>query len=108
MTPIQRKALLAVIIGSGVVFLDGSVVNLALPKMAQMLHAGFTGQQWVVDGYLLTLSALILLGGSLGDILGRKKVYMWGVVGFGLASLACAFSPTVEVLVAARSIQGIF
>jgi len=108
MTPIQRKALLAVIIGSGVVFLDGSVVNLALPKMAQMLHAGFAGQQWVVDGYLLTLSALILLGGSLGDILGRKKIYMWGVVGFGLASLLCAVSPSIEMLVAARLLQGIF
>jgi EmrB/QacA subfamily drug resistance transporter len=108
MTPIQRKALLAVIIGSGVVFLDGSVVNLALPKMAQMLHAGFAGQQWVVDGYLLTLSALILLGGSLGDILGRKKVYMWGVAGFGLASLLCAVSPSIEMLVAARLLQGIF
>lgn len=108
MTPIQRKALLAVIIGSGVVFLDGSVVNLALPKMAQMLHAGFAGQQWVVDGYLLTLSALILLGGSLGDILGRKKIYMWGVVGFGLASLLCAVSPSIEMLVAARLLQGVF
>lgn len=98
----------AVIIGSGVVFLDGSVVNLALPKMANLLHAGFSGQQWIVDGYLLTLSALILLGGSLGDILGRKKVYMWGVVGFGLASLLCAFAPNIEMLVGARIIQGVF
>ncbi len=108
MTPLQRKALLAVILGSGVVFLDGSVVNLALPKMALMLHAGFTGQQWVVDGYLLTLSALILLGGSLGDILGRKLVYLWGAIGFGVASLLCAVSPTIEVLVGARLLQGIF
>jgi EmrB/QacA subfamily drug resistance transporter len=108
MTPTQRKALLAVILGSGVVFLDGSVVNLALPKMADMLHAGFTGQQWVVDGYLLTLSALILLGGSLGDILGRKLIYMWGVAGFGIASLLCAVSPNIEVLVASRLLQGVF
>jgi len=98
----------AVIIGSGVVFLDGSVVNLALPKMAEMLSAGFSGQQWIVDGYLLTLSALILLGGSLGDILGRKKIYMWGVVGFGVASLLCALAPTIETLIGARIIQGIF
>lgn len=108
MTPTQRKALLAVILGSGVVFLDGSVVNLALPKMAQTLHTDLTGQQWVVDGYLLTLSALILLGGSLGDTLGRKRVYMWGVMGFGAASLLCAVSPTIEVLVASRLLQGMF
>ena len=108
MTSQQRRALLAVIIGSGVVFLDGSVVNLALPKMADTLHANFAGQQWVVDGYLLTLSALILLGGSLGDIFGRKKVYLWGALGFGLASLFCAVAPTIEVLVAARLVQGIF
>ena len=104
----QRKALLAVIIGSGVVFLDGSIVNLALPKMASSLHADFTGQQWVVDGYLLTLSALILLGGSLGDILGRKRVYMWGVVGFGLSSILCAVSPNIGLLTASRLLQGVF
>lgn len=98
----------AVIIGSGVVFLDGSVVNLALPKMAHLLNTGFSGQQWIVDGYLLTLSALILLGGSLGDILGRKKVYLWGVVGFGVASLLCAIAPTIEMLIGARIIQGVF
>ncbi len=108
MTHIQRRALLAVIIGSGVAFLDGSIVNLALPKMTVALHAGFAGQQWVIDGYLLTLSSLILLGGSLGDILGRKKVYMWGVVGFGLSSLLCAFAPTIETLVLARLVQGAF
>jgi len=99
--------LLAVILGSGVAFLDGSVVNLALPKMAEQLGTGFSGQQWIVDGYLLTLSALILLGGSLGDILGRKKVYMWGVAGFGAVSLLCAFAPSVDVLIAARVLQGI-
>lgn len=108
MTKNQRRALWAVIIGSGVAFLDGSVVNLALPKMAIALHADFSGQQWVVDGYLLTLSALILLGGSLGDIFGRKKVYMWGVIGFGISSLLCAFAPTVEALIFARLIQGAF
>lgn len=108
MTSKKRRALLAVIIGSGVVFLDGSVVNLALPKIALALHAGFSGQQWVIDGYLLTLSALILLGGSLGDILGRKKVYIWGAVGLGVSSLLCALVPTIELLVAARLVQGVF
>src|SRR6266702_6703551 len=108
MSPMQRKALLAVIIGSGVVFLDGSIVNLALPKMASSLHADFTGQQWVVDGYLLTLSALILLGGSLGDILGSKRVYMWCVVGFGLSSILCAVSPNIGLLTASRLLQGVF
>lgn len=108
MTPTQRRALLATIIGSGVVFLDGSIVNLALPKMALTLHSGFAGQQWVVDGYLLTLSALILLGGSLGDIYGRKKIYFWGVAGFTVMSLFCALSPTIELLVVARMAQGIF
>ena len=108
MTNNQRRALLAVIIGSGVAFLDGSVVNLALPKMAEALHADFSGQQWVIDGYLLTLSALILLGGSLGDILGRKKVYMWGVIGFGISSIMCAFAPTIETLILARLLQGAF
>lgn len=108
MSSAKRNALLAVIIGSGVVFLDGSVVNLALPKMANLLHADFSGQQWVIDGYLLTLSALILLGGSLGDILGRKKVYMWGVVGFGFSSLLCAISPNIELLIVARLVQGVF
>jgi EmrB/QacA subfamily drug resistance transporter len=108
MTSKQRRMLWAVIIGSGVVFLDGSVVNLALPKMAELLHAGFSDQQWIVDGYLLTLSALILLGGSMGDILGRKKIYMWGVVGFGIASLFCSVAQNTEMLIVARIIQGIF
>ncbi len=72
------------------------------------LHAGFSGQQWVIDGYLLTLSALILLGGSLGDIYGRKKVYFWGVAGFGLMSLVCAVAPSIGVLVGARLAQGVF
>ncbi len=108
MTSNQRRALLATIIGSGVVFLDSSVVTLALPKMADALGTGLSGQQWVVDGYALTLSALILLGGSLGDIYGQKKVYFWGAAGFGLASLACAVSPTIGVLIAARIAQGVF
>jgi EmrB/QacA subfamily drug resistance transporter len=104
----QWLALTAVIISSSVVFLDGSVVNLALPALARDLHAGFTAQQWVVDGYLLSLSALILLGGTLGDIFGRKRVYLIGLIGFGLTSLLCAVVPSAGALVAARLLQGVF
>ena len=79
MTRKQLYTLIATIVASGVVILDGSVVNLALPHIAGDFHTSFAGLQWIVDGYLLTLSALILLGGSLGDILGRKKVYLFGL-----------------------------
>jgi EmrB/QacA subfamily drug resistance transporter len=108
MTSAQKRTLIATILGSGVVFLDGSIVNLALPHIGRSLHVGFDGLQWVVDGYLLSLSALILLGGSLGDILGRKRVYLMGMVGFGLASLLCGLAPTAAVLIVMRIIQGIF
>lgn len=108
MTFIQRRVLLATIIGSGVVFLDGSVVNLALPRIAAELHGNFVAMQWVMDGYLLTLSALILLGGSIGDIFGRKQAYLVGVVGFGLTSALCGAAPTLELLIAGRLLQGVF
>ncbi|MEK7152936.1 MAG: MFS transporter, partial [Patescibacteria group bacterium] len=108
MTGKQRLALWAVIIGSGVVFLDGSVVNLALPKIGEELHADFAGMQWVMDGYALSLSALMLLGGSLGDILGRKRVYMTGLIGFALTSLLCGIAPSATVLIAMRVLQGVF
>jgi EmrB/QacA subfamily drug resistance transporter len=108
MTTHQGRALAAVIISSSVVFLDGSVVNLALPALARELHAGFAAQQWMVDGYLLSLSALILLGGTLGDIFGRKRIYLLGLAGFGLVSLACAVMPTAGALIAARILQGVF
>ena len=104
----EQRVLVATILGSSVVLLDGTIVNLALPKIAENLHAGFSALQWIVDGYMLSLSALILLGGSLGDILGRKKVYLWGMAGFGASSLACAFAPSATVLVLVRIIQGIF
>src|SRR5438309_7770469 len=94
----QRLTLLATIIGSGIVILDSTVVNLALPKIATGLHASFADLQWIVDGYLLSLSALILLGGSLGDIFGRKKVYLFGLLGFGLSSLLCGLAPNATIL----------
>ncbi len=107
MTRRQWQALLAVTISSSAVFLDGTVVNLALPQLARELGGGLVAQQWIVEGYMLSLSALILLGGTLGDIFGRKRVYLLGLVGFGLASLVCAAASTAEALVAARIVQGV-
>lgn len=106
----QRRKLLglaAVIIGSAVVIIDGTVVNLALPKIATELHADFSGLQWITDGYMLSLSGLILLGGSLGDIFGRKKIYLLGVISFALMSLLCAVSPNAPFLIVARILQGV-
>jgi len=108
MTRKQLFTLIATIVASGVVILDGSVVNLALPHIAADLHTSFAGLQWIVDGYLLTLSALILLGGSLGDILGRKKVYLFGLAGFGIASLLCGLSVNTSMLISLRMVQGVF
>jgi EmrB/QacA subfamily drug resistance transporter len=100
--------LIATILGSAVVLLDGTIVNLALPKIASQLHIGFSGLQWIVDGYMLSLSSLILLGGSLGDIFGRKRVYLVGLIGFGLSSLICAIAPNAAALIGARVVQGVF
>jgi EmrB/QacA subfamily drug resistance transporter len=104
----RTLALIATILGSGVVFLDSTIVNLALPKISQGLHGHFSDLQWVADGYLLSLSALILLGGSLGDIFGRKKIYLVGLTGFGVVSLLCGLSPTIGSLIGFRVIQGVF
>jgi len=100
--------LIATIIGSGVVFLDGTIVNLALPRISQDLHGHFSDLQWIADGYLLSLSSLILLGGSLGDIFGRKRTYLIGLIGFGAFSLLCGLSPNIGFLIAFRILQGIF
>jgi EmrB/QacA subfamily drug resistance transporter len=104
----HRLALLATIFGSGIVFLDGTIVNLALPSISKDLGASFSQLQWIADGYLLSLSSLILLGGSLGDILGRKRVFLWGLYGFGLFSLLCGLSQSSESLIIFRVLQGIF
>jgi len=100
--------LLATILGSGIVFLDGAVVNLALPDIARTMHASFADLQWVVDGYLLALASLILLGGSLGDIFDRKRVYLVGLAGFGGMSLLCGLAPNIGALIGFRIAQGVF
>jgi EmrB/QacA subfamily drug resistance transporter len=102
-----RWVLTAAILGSGVVLLDGTVVNVALPVLGRDLDADFAGLQWVVNGYLLSLAALILLGGSLGDRFGRRRVFVLGTVWFGVASLLCGLAPDVRTLVAARVLQGV-
>jgi len=103
----KRLTLVAAILGSAVVFLDGTVVNVALPAIRDDLETGLAAQQWIVEAYLLTLGALILVGGSLGDHLGRRRVFIAGLVGFGLTSALCAAAPTAEVLIAMRALQGI-
>jgi EmrB/QacA subfamily drug resistance transporter len=104
---VKRLTLIACILGSGIALLDGTVVNVALPTIQRALGGGLAAQQWVVNGYLLTLGSLILVGGSLGDLFGERRIFTLGVSGFGLASLACALAPTIGVLVAARAVQGI-
>jgi EmrB/QacA subfamily drug resistance transporter len=104
---VKRLTLIACIMGSGIVLLDGTVVNVALPTIQRALGGGLAAQQWVVNGYLLTLGSLILIGGSLGDLYGERRVFALGVSGFGVASLACAISPSIGVLVAARAVQGV-
>ncbi|HEV7589172.1 MAG TPA: DHA2 family efflux MFS transporter permease subunit [Longimicrobium sp.] len=101
-----RWILAAAVLGSGAVFLESTVVNVALPSLARDLGLGMDGVQWVVNGYLLTLSALMLLGGALGDVYPRARVFALGALAFGAASLAAAVMPTLPLLVAARVAQG--
>jgi EmrB/QacA subfamily drug resistance transporter len=102
-----RWLIAVTVAGSGMAFLDGTVVNVALPKIGEDLNASTSALQWILNGYLLTLASLILLGGSLGDRLGRRRVFQAGIALFTLASLLCAVAPTVELLIFARLIQGI-
>ncbi len=103
----KKMVLLACILGSSVVLVDSTVVNVALPAIREDLGGGFAGQQWTANAYLVTLASLILVGGSLGDILGERRVFSLGVLGFGLASVLCAVAPTIEVLVLSRALQGV-
>ena len=104
----KRLALLAAILGTFVAGLDATVVNVALPAIERDLGGGLAGQQWVSNAYLLMLGSLILVGGSLGDIFGERRIFTLGVAGFGVVSVICAVAPSIEVLVAARALQGVF
>jgi len=106
-TPRARWVLLATVLGSGMAFLDATVVNVALPTIGADLNASVAGLQWVINGYTLTLASLILLGGSLGDRFGRRRIFLLGTMWFAGASLLCGVAPTSEALVAARALQGI-
>jgi len=107
MTREQRVVLSIAVLASFVSFLDGTVVNVALPAIAGELGGGLSTQQWVVDAYLVTLGAFILVAGSLSDVLGRIVVLRIGLIGFGLTSVAIAAAPTAEFLIVARALQGI-
>ena len=106
MTRVQRATLVAAILGSSVAAIDGTIVNVALPAIQNDLGGGLQAQQWISNAYTLTLGSLILIGGSLGDIYGKRRVFEIGVASFGVLSLVCALAPTVETLIAARALQG--
>jgi EmrB/QacA subfamily drug resistance transporter len=107
-TPANRKwVLVATILGSALAFMDGSVVNVALPALQAAFHATSGGIQWVVQGYALFGAALLLLGGAIGDHYGRRRAYVWGVALFAVASAGCAASTSLGQLVAARAVQGV-
>src|SRR5256714_10873426 len=103
----RRWTLIATILGSSMVFIDGTVVNVALPALQTKLNASVTDVQWVIEAYTLFLAALLLLGGSLGDRYGRKKIYAIGVALFALASVWCGLAPNIQQLIVARAVQGI-
>jgi len=102
-----RWVLLATVLGSGMASLDATVVTIALPTIGKELGGGLSALQWVLNGYTLTLAAFLLLGGSLGDVFGRRRVFVLGSVGFAAASLLCAVAPTAPLLVGARLLQGV-
>jgi EmrB/QacA subfamily drug resistance transporter len=103
----KRLILVACILGSAIVFVDSTVVNVALPAIQRDLGGGLALQQWVVDAYLLTLGSLILVGGSLADILGERRVFSIAVIAFGATSVLCALAPDGNALIVARALQGI-
>ena len=103
----QRLTLLAAILGSAVASIDGSIVNVALPAIERDLGGGLSAQQWVSNAYLLALGSLILIGGSLGDIYGERRIFTLGLAGFGVFSIACALAPTIEVADRGARFQGV-
>jgi EmrB/QacA subfamily drug resistance transporter len=106
MTRRQRLTLIAAILGSSVAAIDGTIVNVALPSIERDLGGGLAAQQWISNGYLLTLGSLLLIGGSLGDIFGERRIFSIGLIAFGVFSVVCAAAPTIGVLLAARAFQG--
>ena len=102
-----RWVIAATVLGSALAAIDATVVGIALPVIGRQFHGSITSMQWVVTGYLLSLAALLLVGGTLGDLFGRRRVFLVGVVWFALASVACSLAPDVPTLVATRILQGI-
>lgn len=107
MDRVKRWTLVATILGSSIAFIDGSVVNVALPAIQRDLGGGLASQQWIVDAYLLTLGSLILVGGSIGDIFGEMRLFTLGVGAFGVASILCAAAPDSTALIVFRGVQGV-
>jgi EmrB/QacA subfamily drug resistance transporter len=105
-TAAGRWVITAAVLGSGAAFLDATVVNVALPAIADEFDSDLASLQWVLTAYLLTLGSLLVLGGSLGDLYGRRRVYVIGLVAFGVASGLCGLAPTSELLIGARLLQG--
>ncbi len=103
----KRLTLVATILGSSMAFIDGSVVNIALPAIQQALHADAASTQWIVNAYLLLLGALVLVGGSAADLYGRRRIFLLGTAVFTTASIACGLAPNITVLVASRAVQGL-
>ncbi len=101
-----RKVLAASIGASGMAFLDSTIVTVAAPRIVEDLGGGFSGMQWVLDGYLLTLGSLVLVGGALGDLVGKRRIFLTGTIGFAVASVLCGLAPNLPLLVAARMLQG--
>ena len=97
----------ATVLGSGMASIDATVVGIALPTIGRSFHSGVGTLQWVVSGYSLTLAAFLLLGGSLGDRMGRKRIFSVGVMWFTVASMCCGFAPNAGTLIASRILQGV-
>jgi EmrB/QacA subfamily drug resistance transporter len=106
-TPTGRWVIVAAVLGSGIAFLDSTVVNVALPAISDELGGGLSGLQWTIDAYLLTLGSLIIFGGSLGDMFGRRLIFVLGLTTFTIASLLCGVAPNIPALISARALQGI-
>lgn len=103
---VGHVVVLATVLASGMAQLDATMVGVALPRIGKDLGVGLTSLQWTVNAYTLTLSGLLLLGGSLGDRMGRRRIFRVGVIWFTLASVGCALAPTGTVLIAVRALQG--